>query len=88
MEMDYADERHPSERYHEKSHGESFLAIAQRHLRPNGLYLLDEPEAAQSIENAVAQVLTQARTRDIYTEDSGCKLVGCQEMGSLTAGLI
>ena len=51
-------------------------------------YSLDEPEAAQSIENAVAQVLTQARTRDIYTEDSGCKLVGCQEMGSLTAGLI
>ena len=48
MEMDYADERHPSERYHEKSHGESFLAIAQRHLRPNGLYLLDEPEAALS----------------------------------------
>ena len=43
---------------------------------------------SQSIENAVAQVLTQARTRDIYTEDSGCKLVGCQEMGSLTAGLI
>ncbi len=51
-------------------------------------YSLDEPEAAQSIENAVAQALTQARTRDIYTEDSGCKLVGCQEMGSLTAGLI
>ena len=33
---------------HEQSHGESFLAIAQRHLRPNGLYLLDEPEAALS----------------------------------------
>lgn len=48
MEMDYADARHPSERYHEKSHGESFLAIAQRHLKPDGLYLLDEPEAALS----------------------------------------
>lgn len=47
-EKDYADELHPSERYHEKSHGESFLAIAKRHLKPNGLYLLDEPEAALS----------------------------------------
>lgn len=47
-EMEYADSRHPSERYHERSHGESFLALAQRHLKPNGLYLLDEPEAALS----------------------------------------
>lgn len=47
-EMEYADERHPSQRYHERSHGESFLALAQRHLKPNGLYLLDEPEAALS----------------------------------------
>lgn len=34
--------------YHEKSHGESFLALAQNSFRPNGLYLLDEPEAALS----------------------------------------
>ena len=47
-EMDYADERHPSLRLHERSHGESFLAIAQRNFRPNGVYLLDEPEAALS----------------------------------------
>ena len=33
---------------HEKSHGESFLALTQNHLRPNGLYLFDEPEAALS----------------------------------------
>ena len=33
---------------HEKSHGESFLAMAQNNFRPNGLYLLDEPEAALS----------------------------------------
>ena len=32
--------------YHEKSHGESFLALAQNSLRAGGLYLLDEPEAA------------------------------------------
>lgn len=47
-EEDYADEDHPSERYHEKSHGESFLAIAQKRLNPNGVYIFDEPEAALS----------------------------------------
>ena len=34
--------------YHEKSHGESFLALAQNSFKANGLYLLDEPEAALS----------------------------------------
>lgn len=47
-EEEYADFGHPSEKYHEKSHGESFLALAQNQLRPNGLYLFDEPEAALS----------------------------------------
>ena len=44
-EMEYADSRHPSEKYHEKSHGESFLAIAQKYMRGEGIYLFDEPEA-------------------------------------------
>lgn len=47
-EEEYADIAHPSEKYHEKSHGESFLAIAQSQLKPNGLYIFDEPEAALS----------------------------------------
>ena len=47
-EMDYADADHPSQKYHEKSHGESFLTLAQNQFRPHGLYLLDEPEAALS----------------------------------------
>ena len=47
-EEEYADWEHPSEKYHEKSHGESFLALAQNNLHPNGLYLFDEPEAALS----------------------------------------
>lgn len=42
------DEPVPSEELHKKSHGESFLAIAQKHFRQNGLYFLDEPEAALS----------------------------------------
>ena len=47
-EEEYADLEHPSEKYHEKSHGESFLALVQNQLRANGLYLFDEPEAALS----------------------------------------
>ncbi len=33
---------------HEQSHGESFLALALNRFKPNGLYILDEPEAALS----------------------------------------
>lgn len=51
-------------------------------------YSLDEPEAAQSIEDAVAKALTQARTKDIYTEGCGAKLVDCREMGDIVASLI
>ncbi len=47
-EIDYADVDHPSRGYHEKSHGESFLALAQNYLGPGGLYFFDEPEAALS----------------------------------------
>lgn len=47
-EMDYADVFHPSMKYHERSHGESFLSIAQSQLGPDGVYMFDEPEAALS----------------------------------------
>lgn len=33
---------------HQQSHGESFLALVQKRFRGNGMYLLDEPEAALS----------------------------------------
>jgi len=33
---------------HDKSHGEAFLWLLENKFRPNGLYLLDEPEAALS----------------------------------------
>jgi predicted ATPase len=33
---------------HEKSHGEAFLTLIDLKFRPDGLYLLDEPEAALS----------------------------------------
>lgn len=33
---------------HQQSHGESFLSLVQNRFRGNGLYILDEPEAALS----------------------------------------
>ena len=49
-------------------------------------YSLDQPEAAQAIENAVSKALQTARTPDIYTE--GTKKVGCSEMGDLVTSLL
>jgi predicted ATPase len=39
---------------HEQSHGESFLALASNRFDADGLYLLDEPEAALSVTGALA----------------------------------
>ena len=47
--------------FHEKSHGESFLALAQRSFRGNGLYLLDEPEAALSPQRQMTLLLEISR---------------------------
>jgi predicted ATPase len=33
---------------HDQSHGEAFLTLVEQRFRPDGLYLLDEPEAALS----------------------------------------
>ena len=60
-EEQYADERHPSKKYHEKSHGESFLALAQNTFQPNGLYLLDEPEAALSPQRQLTLLIEISR---------------------------
>lgn len=42
---------------HEQSHGESFLSVAMHRLGPDGLYFLDEPEAALSFEGQLALLL-------------------------------
>jgi predicted ATPase len=39
---------------HEQSHGESFLALANHRFEDEGLYLLDEPEAALSVRGELA----------------------------------
>lgn len=38
---------------HEQSHGESFLAVLVNRFGPDGLYFLDEPEAALSAQNCL-----------------------------------
>ena len=47
-EMEYSDMGHPSQHYHENSHGEGFLKLIQNNFTSNGLYLMDEPESALS----------------------------------------
>jgi predicted ATPase len=54
--------------FHEKSHGESFLALAQNIFRANGLFLLDEPEAA----------LSQQRQLTLLMEIDRCVKEGSQ----------
>lgn len=38
---------------HERSHGESFLDLLTHRFQPDGLYLLDEPEAALSVRGCL-----------------------------------
>lgn len=48
-ELEYIDSFHPSEKYHEESHGESFLHLFNIISNVKGIYILDEPEAAISL---------------------------------------
>jgi predicted ATPase len=52
---------------HEQSHGESFLSLVTRRFGPNGLYLLDEPEAALSLRGSLALM---RRMHDLVAEGS------------------
>jgi predicted ATPase len=46
---------------HAQSHGESFLALAANRFGAEGVYLLDEPEAALSVTGALALLAVVAR---------------------------
>jgi len=46
---------------HEQSHGQSFLALAANRFGGEGLYVLDEPEAALSATGAIALLATVVR---------------------------
>ena len=56
---------------HERSHGESFLALANHRFRGNGLYILDEPEAALSPQRQ----LSLLRIMHDLVERTGSQLV-------------
>ena len=47
-------ESHGGRSLHEQSHGESFLSLITHRFGPNGLYILDEPEAALSVRGNLA----------------------------------
>lgn len=52
---------------HEQSHGESFLELVLNRFHANGLYLLDEPEAALS---PMRQLAVLTRIHDLVKENS------------------
>lgn len=52
---------------HEQSHGESFLSLLNHRFGPDGLYLLDEPEAAMSPQGLLAVI---ARMRALVEDGS------------------
>lgn len=52
---------------HEQSHGESFLALLVSRFSGNGVYILDEPEAALSPQR---QMSVLARMHDLVARDS------------------
>ena len=57
QEEAYSDPAHPSAGYHKMSHGESFLQLAQSNLQKDGLYFLDEPEAALSPQSQLTLLM-------------------------------
>lgn len=46
---------------HEQSHGESFMALVNHRFGPDGLYVLDEPEAALSPQRQLALLVAMHR---------------------------
>ena len=52
---------------HEQSHGESFMALLKSRFKPDGLYLLDEPEAALS---PARQIEALSRFHELVLQDS------------------
>ena len=47
--------------YHEKSHGESFISVIQNNFNKEGLYILDEPEAALSPQRQLTLLLEMSK---------------------------
>jgi predicted ATPase len=58
---------HGGRSLHAQSHGESFVALVTHRFGPNGLYLLDEPEAALSLRGNLALM---RRIHDLVAQGS------------------
>ena len=65
---------------HEQSHGESFLALVKHRFGPQGLYILDEPEAALSTRR---QLVLLARMHELV--NAGSQLIIATHSPILTA---
>ncbi|MEP6694510.1 MAG: AAA family ATPase [Chloroflexota bacterium] len=59
--------QHGGRSLHERSHGESFIALVTHRFGPKGLYILDEPEAALSLRGVLALM---RRMHDLVAEGS------------------
>ncbi|TDX84918.1 AAA family ATPase [Amycolatopsis arida] len=65
---------------HERSHGESFVDLVTHRFGPDGLYLLDEPEAALSVRGCLAVL---ARLAELAGQ--GCQIVAATHSPILLA---
>jgi predicted ATPase len=61
---------HGGRSLHEQSHGESFISLVNNRFGSNGLYILDEPEAALSVRGNLALM---RRMHDLIEE--GCQFI-------------
>lgn len=66
-ESEKLDLRYGDRSLHDQSHGESFLSLVNHRFGPNGLYILDEPEAALSPQR---QLSLMARIHDLTKQNS------------------
>jgi predicted ATPase len=90
-DLDYA-EAYGGKSLHEQSHGESFLSLLNFRFHGNGLYLLDEPEAALSPSRQLAVLslihrLVKANSQFIIaTHSHPHGLSGCKDLAALRNG--
>lgn len=57
--------------FHDQSHGEGFIALVNHRFGANGLYILDEPEAALSPQRQLALL----KSIDILVKDGASQLI-------------
>jgi predicted ATPase len=62
---------------HEQSHGEAFFALLEHKFRGNGLYILDEPEAALSPSRQLSMLV---RMNDLIAQDHPDGLSGGMDL--------